>query len=135
ASSSSRSRVTPGKSCTKARRRPSRRLNKVLLPAFGRPTIASFGGDCCGLLTGISNAMIAQALQTFSVSGPIFKNLHSKAQVNFLANKFLDLAARRLADLFDHPRVLANDHRLLRFTLDIDHRLNPRRRAALVKLL
>src|SRR6516162_7542353 len=38
---SRRSRVTPGRSSTKARRLPTRRLNSVDLPTFGRPTMAT----------------------------------------------------------------------------------------------
>src|SRR5262249_17400984 len=38
---SRRSRVTPGKSSTNARRLPTRRLNSVDLPTFGRPTMAT----------------------------------------------------------------------------------------------
>src|SRR5437868_13656394 len=38
-----RSRVMPGSSPTIERREPTRRLNKVDLPTFGRPTIASVG--------------------------------------------------------------------------------------------
>ena len=41
ASPSRRSRVTPGSSSTSARRRPTRRLNRVDLPTFGRPTMAT----------------------------------------------------------------------------------------------
>src|SRR6056297_57330 len=40
ASPSRRSRVTPGWSSTSARRLPTRRLNSVDLPTFGRPTMA-----------------------------------------------------------------------------------------------
>src|SRR5215813_6062351 len=36
-----RSRVTPGRSSTRARRLPTRRLNSVDLPTFGRPTMAT----------------------------------------------------------------------------------------------
>ena len=43
ASPSRRSRVTPGRSSTSASLRPTRRLNKVDLPTFGRPTIATEG--------------------------------------------------------------------------------------------
>src|SRR5260221_4936178 len=39
-SPSRRSRVTPGRLSTKARRRPTRRLNNVDFPTFGRPTMA-----------------------------------------------------------------------------------------------
>src|ERR1700735_4252403 len=35
-----RSRVTPGRSSTSASLRPARRLNRVDLPTFGRPTMA-----------------------------------------------------------------------------------------------
>ena len=38
---SRRSRVTPGRSSTSARRLPTRRLNSVDLPTFGRPTMAT----------------------------------------------------------------------------------------------
>ena len=38
---SRRSRVTPGRSSTSARRRPTRRLNRVDLPTLGRPTMAT----------------------------------------------------------------------------------------------
>ena len=38
---SRRSRVTPGRSSTNARRLPTRRLNSVDLPTFGRPTMAT----------------------------------------------------------------------------------------------
>ena len=41
ASPSRRSRVTPGRSSTRARRRPTRRLNRVDLPTLGRPTMAT----------------------------------------------------------------------------------------------
>ena len=37
-----RSRVTPGRSSTSARRLPTRRLNRVDLPTLGRPTMATF---------------------------------------------------------------------------------------------
>src|SRR5262245_32309724 len=41
ACASRRSRVTPGRSSTSARRLPTRRLNSVDLPTFGRPTMAT----------------------------------------------------------------------------------------------
>src|SRR6188508_3198009 len=44
ASPSRRSRVTPGRSSTKASRRPTSRLNNVDLPTFGRPMMASVKG-------------------------------------------------------------------------------------------
>ncbi len=40
-SPSRRSRVTPGRSSTSARRAPTRRLNRVDLPTLGRPTMAT----------------------------------------------------------------------------------------------
>src|SRR5580704_945041 len=43
ASPSRRSRVTPGRSSTSASLRPTRRLNKVDLPTFGRPMMATTG--------------------------------------------------------------------------------------------
>ena len=41
ATPSRRSRVTPGRSSTKASRLPTSRLNRVDLPTFGRPTMAT----------------------------------------------------------------------------------------------
>src|SRR6266850_7278463 len=38
-----RSRVVPGRSSTMAMRSPTRRLKRVDLPTFGRPTIATSG--------------------------------------------------------------------------------------------
>src|SRR5207247_1663948 len=47
--SSLRSRVTPGSSCTTAARLPLRRLTSVDLPTFGKPTIATVPSrDGCG---------------------------------------------------------------------------------------
>ena len=43
ASPSRRSRVTPGRSSTSARRLPTSRLNRVDLPTLGRPTMATVG--------------------------------------------------------------------------------------------
>src|SRR4051812_17120696 len=43
ASPSRRSRVTPGRSSTSARRFPTSLLNRVDLPTFGRPTMATVG--------------------------------------------------------------------------------------------
>ena len=43
ATSSFRSRVTPGSSCTIASRRPTNRLTNVDFPTFGRPTTATTG--------------------------------------------------------------------------------------------
>ena len=43
ASSTLRSRVTPGRSSTIASRRPTMRLTRVLLPTLGRPTTATTG--------------------------------------------------------------------------------------------
>src|ERR1043166_6989235 len=40
--SDSRSRVIPGRSCVSARRLPARRLKRVDLPTFGRPTMTTF---------------------------------------------------------------------------------------------
>ena len=53
ASYDTRSRVTPGTSCTTASRRPRMRLTNVDLPTFGRPTTATTGG---GPLPSISSA-------------------------------------------------------------------------------
>src|SRR5690606_2275249 len=53
-SPSRRSRVTPGRSSTRAMRRPTSRLNSVDLPTLGRPTMAmtdmtgSERADYCG---------------------------------------------------------------------------------------
>src|SRR5204863_3232432 len=53
---SRRSRVTPGRSSTNAKRLPTRRLNRVDLPTFGRPTMATVklmrGLTCAGYLDG-----------------------------------------------------------------------------------
>ena len=43
ASASLLSRVTPGVSLTMAWRLPTRRLNNVLLPTFGRPAMTTVG--------------------------------------------------------------------------------------------
>src|SRR5207344_1043065 len=49
AGASRTSRVTPGVSSTMARRRPTRRLNRVDLPTLGRPTMATLAGATrCG---------------------------------------------------------------------------------------
>ena len=42
------SRVVPGRSWTTERSSPTRRLNSVLLPTLGRPTIATLGGWLVG---------------------------------------------------------------------------------------
>src|SRR5579862_5313889 len=50
-----RSRVIPGSSPTIDRRLPVIRLNSVLLPTLGRPTIATSGNDAAPALTGTTD--------------------------------------------------------------------------------
>ena len=67
ASPSRRSRVTPGRSSTSARRLPTRRLNSVDLPTFGRPTMAT--EKVMGRTRGLGGALYAPPdLQTQSGS-------------------------------------------------------------------
>ena len=69
ASYDTRSRVTPGTSCTTASRRPRIRFTNVDLPTFGRPTTATTGGGAAAssIASATSSAPSSQSLSSAQV--------------------------------------------------------------------
>src|SRR5262245_7022980 len=83
ASASRRSRVKPGWSSTRASFRPANRLNRVDLPTFGRPTMATvkdIGRRPCGHWRGRTGPR--EALVEGDQRGVVGKDIHAPAGDN-----------------------------------------------------
>src|SRR5579884_750194 len=106
---SRRSRVTPGRSSTSARRLPTSRLNSVDLPTLGRPTMAIVG-------TGIAGSIAArqgcrEALPECTQPTAIIEDVHRRVRDNW---RQADRSAEILLALKSACRSVDIDERAVR---------------------
>lgn len=63
-------------------------------------------------------------IQRVRVVAPLFLHTHEQEQANVTVKQLFNVVPRARADDFQHLPALANDHRLLRFALDINDAVN-----------
>ena len=109
ASPSRRSRVTPGRSSTSARRLPTSRLNSVDLPTLGRPTMATVGKRHGGAAIAAPSSGAAESLSGTRAAGAVVVDVERRigdhrrqADARADAGLALVIAGRRV-DVDDYP--------------------------------
>src|SRR5919106_2224763 len=104
----------PGKSSTIAFRSPTRRLNNVDLPTFGRPTIATMGrlrgDDCSPTVFANDDPRILQSHfgQQMRILSPVWIDSHEKLKKDSASQQGFQFFARLSADVLKHGAALAD---------------------------